>query len=125
MSLPWKRGRRRKKKRWRRKWRPVDPIDRLIDWQVRSLAGVWGDSLPGKHCGEQDAVQSRFCDVLDEKYGPIADDLMKRIFGLAKEGHTNPEIAEIVGYSTYLVKKILTQTAQLLRQRRKGPDSIF
>lgn len=113
MTFP-RRRRRRQKKRWRRKWKPIDPIQRLIDWQSRSLAYLWGHDLPGKNCGPQDVTEERFCDALDEKYAPITDDLLRRVFYLAKEGHTHHEIAEFIGHSTHWVRKALTRTREQL-----------
>ncbi len=44
-----------------------DPIQVVIDRQMRSLAESWGQPPPQKHCHPQGLLEAQIADAVDEK----------------------------------------------------------
>ncbi len=51
-----------------RRWLPLrDPIQEVIDRQMRSLSTTWDQPPPQKNCHTMSGVESEIVDALDEK----------------------------------------------------------
>lgn len=44
-----------------------DPIQVVIDRQMRSIASTWGDPPPQKHCHQHGALETEILEAVDEK----------------------------------------------------------
>lgn len=81
--------------------RLIDPIQRVIDWQLRSIAGALGE-LPGG--GNPRLLEDLIVEALDEKYANISRlDMM--MLDYVRAGFSLKEIGEMYGMTERGVRK--------------------
>lgn len=91
----------------------IDPIQRLIDWQMRSIAGAWGQLPPGNFCGEPNTMEELFAEALDEKYADITQ-YDRRLMKYLMAGFSQEEIGELFGIAPRWVRKRVRKLRELL-----------
>jgi len=83
----------------------LDPIQRLIDWQLRCR---WPgeDQVPQQSTIGENYVEERIVEALDEKYCGITNRDYS-IYGMYREGYSQEDIGLLHGISQQAVSKRL------------------